>query len=255
MKTREEICQEMKELFFEHEDIIAVWEGGSAATGYLDQYSDLDLGIVVDDDKIEEMFAYLDAYLERTFGIIRKFRVPEPTWHGMSQTYYQVDQVPELFYIDIALIKRTLTAKFTESDRHGNSVIWFEKEKMVDPTPTPAEEVLAKGKKFYKMVTVSDFIAILEVKKAIARNLYTEAFPAYYQFIARNLGIMFNLKHRPCKVDFGTRYAYRDYSPEDYAYLTDCMKVGSIDEMSVKFQTAEKVYLKIKEELGKEWGE
>jgi len=44
-KYRVEIISKMKKMYQEDDNILAVWEGGSAATGYLDEYSDLDLCI------------------------------------------------------------------------------------------------------------------------------------------------------------------------------------------------------------------
>lgn len=32
-----------------------MWEGGSAATGYLDEYSDLDIALITTDDTVEEI--------------------------------------------------------------------------------------------------------------------------------------------------------------------------------------------------------
>lgn len=251
MKTRKEFCNEIREMIFANKEIIAAWEGGSAATGFLDEYSDLDLVIVCNDQAVETIFAEFEEYLVGHYGIERKFRVPEPAWHGFSQCFYQISNVPNLFYLDIAVIKKSLPDKFTESDRHGNAEIWFEKEPIIDSTPTPPEEVRKKAERYYKIATQVDFLTILEIKKAIARKNFTEAFTSYYQFIARNLGIMLNLKYRPCKVDFGLRYGYRDYDKNDHDLIESSFKVNSIDELAHKFRIIEKRYHTLKDELKK----
>ncbi len=107
-------------------------KGGSAATGFEDEFSDLDLAIVCKDHAVEAIFSLLESWLKVNYSITRKFRVPEPSWHGFSQCFYQIENVPPLFYLDIAVIKKSLPDKFTESDRHGNAVVWFEKEKILD---------------------------------------------------------------------------------------------------------------------------
>jgi len=254
MKDREFIRKDMKDLLYQRNDVIAVWEGGSVATGFDDEYSDLDLGIICEDDSVETLYELVTEYLDKNYGIINKYRVPEPTWHGFSQCYYQTANVPELFYFDIAFIKRSVKEKFTESDRHGNSYVWFQKEEMLDSTPTSEEVFLQRGKMFYQKGTETFFLIDNAVLKYIKRNNFTEAFPAYYAFIARNLGIMLNLKHRPCKVDFGLLYGYRDYSTDDHKLIENLLKVNNLDELTQKYEIAKKRYLDLKEELGQKWG-
>jgi len=128
MKTREQVAEEIKSLLIKDKKVIAAWEGGSAATGFMDKYSDLDLAVVCEDDAVEAVYAKLEKLIEKNYGIERKYRVPEPAWHGFSQCFYKVGNVPELYYLDIAVIKRSIPDKFTEKDRHGDSVVWFEKE-------------------------------------------------------------------------------------------------------------------------------
>lgn len=249
LKSRDQICSELKELLFKQTEIIAVWEGGSAATGYLDRFSDLDLAIVCEDSAVESVFNLLETYLSKDYGIIRQFRMPEPTWHGFSQAFYLIDKVIELFYLDIGVLKKSLPDKFTESDRHGNSVIWFEKEKVIDSSPTPAAKISAKCASFFKQATQADFLTILDIRKAVARQLFSEAFPLYLQFISRNLGTLLNIKYRPAKVDFGLRYAYRDYAKRDADLIEDLFKVNSIEELDIKFQKALQRFAELKEEL------
>lgn len=253
MNVRDQINSDLKDLLKKEEKVIAAWEGGSAATGFYDEYSDLDLAIVCEEDAIEPIFELVEKYLEKNYGIDRKFRIPEPAWHGFSQCFYKINNVPELYYLDIAVIKRSIDKKFTESDRHGNSVIWFEKEKMIDPTPTPDEEVKSKGKKFYKMVTGADWLTITELKKALARGYYGEAFTQFCNFTSRNFAVMLNLKYRPCKVDFGTRYYYRDLPKNVFAKFERLLKNGSINELKENAENIIEWYNSLKKELAKEW--
>ena len=55
---RKEMKSGIMELLQPMQWVRAVWEEGSAATGYLDDYSDLDLVLVVEGDRIEEAFRY-----------------------------------------------------------------------------------------------------------------------------------------------------------------------------------------------------
>ncbi|HXK49916.1 MAG TPA: nucleotidyltransferase domain-containing protein [Clostridiales bacterium] len=253
MKNRSEITEGLKSLLEKNDKVIAVWEGGSAATGFLDDHSDLDLAVVCEDDAVEDVFFEIESHLESVYGIEEKFRMPEPAWHGFSQCFYKTGNVPELFYFDIAVIKRSNPNKFTETDRHGEAVIWFEKEKMVVPSVTPEEEIISKGKKLFHMATDTLFLTEIELKKALARRNFTEAFHQYFLIIYRTLGILLNLKYRPCKSDFGLRYADRDYEKHDAEFLDGLFKVTSTEELREK---SDKVLLRIselREELETKW--
>ncbi|HPQ41388.1 MAG TPA: hypothetical protein PLV45_13525, partial [bacterium] len=227
-----------QQLIESRSDVLAAWEGGSAATGYLDDYSDLDLAIVCADDAVETVIACVDDFLEEKYGIEKRFRVPEPAWHGFSQCYYRIRNTPAYYFLDISFIRRSNPEKFTASDRHGQAVVWFEKKPVVDRSPTPDDQVTARARRLYLRCVTMDFVFIAEVEKAIARNRFSEAFPAYFNFIARFLAVMLNLKHRPSKADFGLRYGYRDYPADDAKWIEELFKVASLDDLSRKFTTA-----------------
>lgn len=253
MNTKDQVRDGLKALLSDEPAVLAAWEGGSAATGFLDDFSDLDLVIICEDDAVEELFHRIEAHLAGVYGIERRYRVAEPAWHGFSQCFYKISQVPELFYLDIALIKKSIPNKFTERDRHGDALIWFEKMPLIDPSPTPADKVSEKGRHFYKMVTQSDFLIITEIQKALARNNFTEAFPRYFQFLTNQLGVLLNLKYRPCKVDFGLRYAYRDFDSADVKLLEYAMQVNSTEVLREKFKLVLHRYNQLNEELRDTW--
>jgi len=253
VKTREIICKELNDFLFKQGKVLAVWEGGSVATGFADQYSDLDLVIVVNDEYVEDTFRSLDEFIDKTYQTLRKFRVPEPTWHGFSQTFYQAENVPDLFYFDISVMKKSLEDKFLENSRHGYAKIWFEKEKFVKPVESKESELELRVKKFFKIATATDFITIFEIKKGIKRGLFVEAFPLYFTFIVRHLGILLNIIHRPHKVDFGMRYIYRDYPQSDHKLIEEALQVNDIAELEVKFTGLLAKYEELKAQLESEF--
>lgn len=249
MHLPEAVSAELKWFLSGLEPVIAAWVGGSAATGYLDEYSDLDLAVVCEDDSVESVISQMEAFLEERFGVVAKFRIPEPTWHGFSQIFYQLAHTPEFYYLDAAFIRQSVPDKFTASDRHGNAVIWFQKEPVFDPSPTPPGQVQARARQFYRMAQEQVFILKIEVGKALARGRFSEAFSFHFQFVTRILGVMMNLKYRPSRMDFGIRYPYRDYSPEDVALLEELLKVTSLGEIRLRHAQALDRYRELAREL------
>jgi hypothetical protein len=218
----------------------------------LDEYSDLDLGIICDDKKIEAAFEKIENYLQKNYGIMKKFRTPEPSWHGHSQCYYLIDKTPKLFYVDILIEKLSAGNRFMESDRHGKSIVWFDNKKLFNPTPTPDEEILKKGKRFYQLLADSTWILVMDVKKQILRKNTVDAFVLYHQLINR-MAYLWNLKYRPAKSDFGLRYTYRDFPEEIVAWLEDKLIVQNLPEMQTKLEIIDAKYTELLIELQEKW--
>jgi len=239
----------LEQLLKERPEVIATWEGGSIATGYFDQFSDLDLSIVIQTEDVEPIFSLLDNHFAQQYGILEQFRMPEPCWHGMSQCFYLINKMPPLFYCDIAVVKSENPHKFTEPDRHGNAVIWFDKRGIYSAATTPKEELETLAKRMYHVATDTAWLGIIELKKALARKNWIAAHMNYTIFINRHLVPLMNLKYRPCKADFGIRYCDRDYPPEKAALIAKLLQTKSCQDIEAHLLTALPLFQALKAEL------
>ncbi len=246
MKKIEDLKKALFHLLIDCDDVLSAWEGGSKATGFDDDYSDLDLVVVVNDTQVEETFDAVEKFLELEYGIKRRYRVAEPAWHGFSQCFYQIDQVSAYFYIDLAIIKESIPDKFLAKNRHGLGHVWFDKARIANPYQEDQQTISTRAKRLFQSVSQSDFLIEIEVRKNIKRNRFTEAFPFYYQFLSRHLAVMLNLKYRIDKVDFGLRYAYRDYPKIIYTQIERAMKISTIEEMEHTFEQMMTLYRELK---------
>ncbi|MBN2829141.1 MAG: nucleotidyltransferase domain-containing protein [Candidatus Cloacimonetes bacterium] len=250
---RKKISKELYELI-NVDYIHAVWEGGSSATGYLDEYSDLDLAIVCDDDKVEKVFALLEQFLKEKYGIFHKYRIPEPAWHGMSQCFYQIDNCPPYFYLDIAVQKLATEDRFLEKERHGEALIWFDKKGLITEQSVPEAIILQKGKRAYQNVVDSFFIHVIEVRKLIRRDRVVDAIQQFHTGLLRALSVLLNLKHRPAKYDFGLKYGNRDYSKEDYQTMRRLVINRDLKDLERHLDEIEIWFYALAEELKSKWG-
>lgn len=217
---RVEVIELLKPFLESQDFILAVWEAGSAATGYLDDVSDLDVSIIVQDDKVEETFQQLHTFLSTQFGILSHYRVPEPTWHGFSQTFYQINHVHEFFYLDIGVIKASLPNKFMETDRHGVAKVWFEKQPLYYPSLSPVDDIKNRVIKVVKGALAVEFVLRIEWMKALHRQSIIDSYTTGLGYLQRVGAPILNAIYRPAKVDFGLRYAYRDY-PSNVVHLIE----------------------------------
>lgn len=237
----------LKAFLLEIPEIIAIWEGGSAATGYLDEYSDLDLAIVCEDDAVESLFEVIEDYLAEHCGIANKFRMPEPTWHGHSQAFYILHDPPPPFYFDLVVMKRSSKNQFLETDRHGKAVVWFDREGILVPTRSDPEEIERACKRAYRMSIATFDLSAIETEKQILRENWIDAMTNYYSLIHRRLAVMLNLKYRPAQYDFGLRYAYRAYPVDVNDRLKRLMLISDFDELEGKFQEIKVWYRELAE--------
>lgn len=247
-----QIVKELKELYKNNDNILAAWEGGSAATGYLDEYSDLDLALITTDEMVEEIFELTEKFLKDNYGISHKFRMPEPNWHGHSQCFYKLTKSPEFFYVDFLIEKESAKNRFTESDRHGKSIIWFDKNNLIDPTPTPEEEIEEKCKKHYNLMSTLLPFMEMDIAKQIKRGNAIDAISIYNGLLNRMASLL-NIKYRSHKFDFGLRYYYRDLPQNEVTFIEEITFVKDLNDLEAKLPKAIKKYKELIEELGKKY--
>jgi predicted nucleotidyltransferase len=248
------IRAELKQLLELEPKVITAWEGGALATGYFDEYSDLDLALITQDNAIESSFAIVENYLEANYGIKHKFRIPEPNWHGHSQCFYIIDNCPETFYVDFLIEKESAGNRFLESDRHGNAVVWFDKKNYIDGTPTPDEVTRAKCQKQLKMITTYMPFTFIDVQKQIYRGNKIDAFSIYYSLVNR-LVALYNIKYRPAKHDFGIRYLHRDFPVEIQEMIEKYLFNKSLEDVQSNLLEIKDIYHQLVSELGAEYSD
>ncbi|MDD4223580.1 MAG: nucleotidyltransferase domain-containing protein [Candidatus Cloacimonetes bacterium] len=244
-----ELKAELKNLLMNEKDVLAAWEGGSAATGYLDEYSDLDLVIVTEEDCTEQVFSLLESYFSQSYGIERSFRLPEPTWHGMSQCFYLLKDFSACFYCDIAVVAKANPNKLTEPDRHGNAVVWFDQQAVFTAEPISEEKRMELVTRVLKSATALDFLMLAELQKSLLRNNWPAALMNWHSFLNRCLLPLLNIRHRPAKADFGIRYMEREYPPDMVSRLENYLRCASVDDISRHWATALPLYQELKTEL------
>ncbi|MDP8209482.1 MAG: nucleotidyltransferase domain-containing protein [Candidatus Stygibacter australis] len=242
------IRAEIKQLLEADEKVITAWEGGSLATGYFDEYSDLDLAVISEDDAIDEIFAKVETYLKDNYGIKHKFRIPEPNWHGHSQCFYIIDNCPEMFYVDFLIEKESAGNRFLESDRHGNAIVWFDKKDYIDGTPTPEDIIKKKCQDQLKMVKTYLPFTFKDVQKQIYRNNKIDAFALYISLVSRIVSLM-NIKYRPAKHDFGMRYLHRDFPIEKQQLIEKLLYVKTLEELQANLLQIIEIYAQLVSDL------
>jgi hypothetical protein len=148
--------------------------------------------------------------------------------------------------------KESAKNRFTESDRHGNSIIWFDNKDLIDSTPTPEEEIETKCKRHYHLMSTLLPFMEMDIAKQIKRGNAIDAISIYGGLLNR-MAALLNIKYRPHKFDFGLRYYYRDLPQWEIIFIEDVSFVKDVNDLKVKLPKAIKKYKELIEELGKKY--
>ncbi|MCP3914858.1 MAG: nucleotidyltransferase domain-containing protein, partial [bacterium] len=106
----------------------AAWLGGADATDRVDEYSDVDLLVVAEDERVEDVFSALEPVLESLSPIDRRYRLPPPTWHGHEQAFYRFRDASPHTLLDLVVLELSSDERYLERERHGDAVVLLDRD-------------------------------------------------------------------------------------------------------------------------------
>lgn len=222
--------------------VLALWQGGSAAHGSTDEWSDIDIQVIVEDDRVEETFDILEESLNTISKIRLKWRVPEPTWHGHSQCFYQLEEASPFLFIDFVVLQQSHPNHFLEVERHGELVIGFDKANLlVQPSLNRSEHFSKMQERLATLRKTFAFFQVI-VKKEINRGYLVSAISNYHSYTLQPLVELLGIMYRPERYDFRTKYFYRDFPTEIIECVEPLYCVMNLADLASKQQQAEVLF-------------
>jgi predicted nucleotidyltransferase len=185
----------------------AFWEGGSAAFGRLDAYSDLDLYAVVADDMLPQAFRVVEAALESLSPIRTKYEPSWPPESGTAQAFYRLEAASEYLLVDLAIFKRSARDKYLEPEFHGNAVFAFNKGDAVLIPTLDRDAFVAKLLERRDRLRIRVGLFGPFVAKELLRRNGLGALEAYHKIVLDSLLQVLWMRHHPAHYTFGMRYA------------------------------------------------
>jgi predicted nucleotidyltransferase len=238
--TREVIVKTLVNALEPLDYVHALYEGGAAAFNRIDEWSDIDLCAVVDDEKVDATFLAAEKALESLSPIEQKFRTPQLPWPGVFQTFYKLEDAGEFLLIDFALLEPTAPEKFLEPLVHGNSVFYFNKNHTLKPAPFDKEAFLKRlrGRREMLQARIGMFNSL--VQKEINRSNYLEALEWYHGFTLAALVEALRMRHNPIHYDFRMRYVHYELPRDVIKKLEDLYFVKNARDLQKKYRKATK---------------
>ncbi len=221
-------------------NVYALWEAGAAAFNRVDEWSDIDLYVVVEDDHIEETFLSMERALLPLSEFDLTFRLPEPTWHGHSQVFWRLKNASHFLFLDIVVMKRSSKDKFLQFKIHGRPVIHFDKIGIVRDAPIDPEFFFKKIEaRLESLKTTFPLFQVLTLKE-LNRGNDVEALSYYISYTYRPLLEVLRIKYCPYHYNFFTTYVYYELPPGVVNRLKKLYFVANV-EMLRKCQTEAEV--------------
>lgn len=212
--NRDRIVSTMVEKLRQADYVDAVWEAGAASFGRVDEWSDIDLYVVCDDDRVDSVITAIEQALGTMGEIDLKFRVPEPTWHGNSQVFWRIKGASPFVFVDAAIMKKSSKEKFLQYSIHGKPLVHFDKSGDIEDDPVDVEEYLKQMKtRFESHKKTFEMFQVL-VLKELNRGNAMEALSYYLTYILRPLVEVLRMKYTPWHYRFFTTYLYYEMPAE-----------------------------------------
>jgi predicted nucleotidyltransferase len=227
----------------------AFWEAGAAAFDRVDEWSDIDLYIVVDDASVTEAFQIVEKTLEGLSPIELRHEVSWPPASGVFQKFYRLRNASEYLLIDLAVMTQSAPDKFLTREIHGDAVFFFNKGGSVRIPALDAEAfvrgLLARRQRLReRMVLFGPF-----VPKEILRGNRLEALEFYRALVIPSLVEALRMRYGPRHYDFRMRYVYRELPSDVVRRLETLAFIKDPEDLAAKYREARAWFDKAIEEV------
>lgn len=210
MLSRETVLTTIRQALEPLDYIQAVWEGGAAAFGRVDEWSDIDLQIAADDDHVGQVLPLVEQILLALSPISTRYEIPQPAWHGHLQIFYQLEQASPFLMLDVVAMKVSATNRFLEREIHGRPVVHFDKIGFTQPPLWDEDAWQQQLETRRNQVKVLFFMFQTLILKELPRKNYIEALAFYHSYTLRPLVELLRISYVPTHYNFGSRYIYYD---------------------------------------------
>jgi predicted nucleotidyltransferase len=212
--TRQQIIDQLKVAMQDLPFVRAMWLGGSDATGRTDEWSDIDMYLIVEDTEVETTFSRVSSSLEALSPIKLVYRLPSPTWHGHEQWFIMLEDADPFAQLDLVIMVKSNPDRFLEVERHGEAMILFDKDELTEPPPLNRGKHWARLRKRLQTLRAKFELGQPAVTRAVLREAGAEAMVCYQNLSLRPLVELLRMRHCPERFDYGIRYIDRDLPHE-----------------------------------------
>lgn len=249
--TRDVVIQTLVKALESLGYVHAFWEGGAAAFNRIDEWSDIDLYLLVDDNKIDEIFLAVEEVLRSLSPIKQKYEVAHPPQSRVFQAFYKLEEASQFLIIDLAVLALNSPDKFLEPEIHGNVVFYFKKSDRVKPHTLDKDALIEKLHERLERLQAKFDMFNNFVQKEINRGNTLEALDHYHRLNLATLVEALRIRYNPVHHDFKMRYIHYELPSEIIERLKHLYFVKDEIELQEKYYAVTNWFYKIISEIDK----
>lgn len=208
----------------------AFWEGGAASFARIDEWSDIDLYILVDDRKSKDAFKVAEKTLESLSPIIQTY-VPSGGWDGVEQKFYRLRDAGRFAVIDLAVLTPKSNEKFLTPQIHGRNVFFFDKTGVSNENDFDTLAFNKARKARWERLVARFRIFDIQVEKELNRKNSLEALEEYRNITLGTLVELLRIAYAPRHYNFRMRYVHYELPKEVVRKLVRLSYVGDFKDL------------------------
>lgn len=212
--SRQQLIDTLSEGLERIDYVRAAWLGGSDTSGRTDEWSDIDLVMIVEDGRWQDCFAAVRAIVEKLGPVSHSWRMPEPAWHGHHQEFLRVTGAAPCHDLDVVVMEESTPGRFLEAERHGRPLVLFDRDGLA--RLAEFDRRAHEAKMAARLALLREQFPMLQVlvSRAVLRGMPAEAAALYQRMTLAPLIELLRMRHAPDRYDFGPRYLDRDLPPD-----------------------------------------
>ncbi len=236
--TRDHIVTSLCNTLEQHPCVLAMWLEGADATGFVDEFSDIDLCCSVEADALNEVMTLIQKTLENIgrLDIIEKRVLGEDF---LSTSFHLEDTSPYLL-IDFDLYVNR-GSQFLEGDSIEKPFILFDKVRIISFSQPDLKQIFINQSE--RLQSLSMTVAqVSRIEKYIQRGEFIEAYGYYHKWLLTPLIEVLRMRYTPLHPDYYIVHISR-YLPADVvSRLERLFKINSFEELAEKIRETRLFY-------------
>jgi predicted nucleotidyltransferase len=220
LEQRQEILACLQAKLESHPHVHALWLEGADARGTVDEFSDLDIWLDVEDGQEESVMKQIEQYLNALAPLDMAYKKLD-VHPQIKQCFFHLKNTAEFLIIDVCVQSHSREFEFGPSDPvkaifDKSNIIRFQEN-------TEKMNILEQAKAIQSKVILYH----IWVLKALKRGHWLEATAYYHECILEPLANILRLRYTPEKAEYGFKHFDRDLSKEIIDRLKKLTQVDS----------------------------
>jgi hypothetical protein len=236
---RDKIIKLIEDKFIFMKQVHAYWLEGSDALNAVDEYSDLDIWLDVEDGYEDIVFSLAEEEFLKLGNLDFKFSVRH-AHPKIRQNYYHIEGTSEYLIIDFCIQSHSRDkeeVKFVEGDILEFPKVIFDKSNVINILKNDEPLDLELMKNIISEIK-SKYTQHSRVIKYVERNCYPEAFIYYMKYVADPLVELLRLKYTPKYHYLHFIHISNHIPKEEIKIIEYYYQISTLEDIRVKTEKA-----------------